>query len=430
MTAPWGAVLRVGIEVDAETTQLHVFHSEQRNCRAAIGVDAVTSHADDSTFLDQIYATALCADGWELVMRRFADMVGGSSGFLSSLDLTTGQGEVILSRCDPGALDDYDKHYAAINPLNNVVDPGAFLRDWRLTIRIDEDMLPKDEYVRTEYYNDFVLPNESHSAMMIRLGCHGSAPQVLNINRSRARGPFDAADLELAARYHPHFIRAFELGRTLAVDRPLDDELTPLFADSPHGLFVVAADARVIRANRAGERMLSRSGGLRVSGGRLTSDHADSRRKLTALIAVAAATQADVRTGGSMALPAGHGRPIAVTVTPLRSPGHPIYRGASRALVCVTDITRDIPVSELRLRELFGLTGAEARVALALMAGGDLPTAAGRLGISANTAAVHLARIYDKTGVNRQMALANLILRCAGPDIAGPEGGRSKKAIA
>jgi DNA-binding CsgD family transcriptional regulator len=373
---------------------------------------------DDPTFLDQIYATALDARGWEAVMGRFADMVGGGSGFLSALDLVTGKGSVILSRCDPNLLVAYDDHYAAINPLNNVPDPSAFLRDWRATIVTDEDRLPKDEFVRTEYYNDFVLPNESHSTMMIRLGRYGSTPQVLNINRPRKRGAFDAGDLEIAARYHPHFIRAFELGRKLAAERTVDDDLAPLFSGSLHGLIVVTADATVLHANPAAESMLGDGSGLRVRGGRLTSDRADVRRALTFMIATAASAEDHERSGSSMALAvAGARPPLSITVTPLPGPGHPVFRNARRAMVCLTDPARAIPVPEARLRELFGLTGVEARVALALVDGGDLPTAAARLGIAVNTAAVHLARIYDKTGVNRQVALTNLVLRCAGPGL-------------
>ena len=370
----------------------------------------------DALFLDQVYATALDASGWEAVLGRFADMVGGNSGFLSAFDLVTGTGSVILSRCDPEAERTYAEHYAAINPLNNVEDPRAFLRNWRPTIVTDEDKLPKDEYVRTEYYNDFVLPNDSHSAMMIRLSRHCSAPQVLNINRPRKHGSFEAGDLEIAALYHPHFIRAFELGRTLAVSAPLDAELTVLFADSSHSLFVTDSDGRIIRANRLAEALLAGAPGLCSIAGRLTCDQGDASRRLMALIA--AAGDAELRIGGSMVLAVPDRRPpLSITVVPLRISGHPIFNAEPRVLVCAIDPSRTVPVPEHRLRDLFGLTSAEARVALALVERGDLPAAAGKLGMALNTARIHLGRIYDKTGVNRQIALANLVSRCAGPEV-------------
>ena len=372
--------------------------------------------AAETEFLDEIYAAAIAPSGWEAVLGRFADMIGGNSGFLSDFDLVTGKGAVILSRCDPEVLGVYDDHYAAINPLNNVDDPEAFLSGWRPTILTDEDLLPKDEFVRTEYYNDFVLPNDSHSAMMIRLSRHGQATTVLNINRPRGGGSFDAADLGIAARYQPHFIRAFELGRKLAVDRPLDDDLDFLFASSSHALFVTNSDGRIVRANPVAEVMLTGGAGLRSDRGRLTCNHADPRRRLTALVA-AAASKDERRKGGSMALAVSDQHPpISITVIPLRTPGHPIFAGEPRVLICATDPSRGVCIPEHLLRDLFRLTGAEARVALALVDCGDLPTAATQLGIATNTARIHLARIYEKTGVNRQIALANLIIRCAAPD--------------
>jgi DNA-binding CsgD family transcriptional regulator len=378
--------------------------------------EAAMNGVEETTFLDQIYATAVDAERWEGVMARFADMVGGSSGFLSAFDLVSGKGAVILSRGNPEVIKTYEQHYAAINPLNNVTDPRAFVRDWRLTIVTDEDKLPKEEFVRTEYYNDFVLPNESHSAMMIRLGCHGPVPQVLNINRSRKQGSFEAADLELAARYHPHFIRAFELGRALT-DRPLDDELT-LFSGSPHGLFVVDSVGRVARANPSAEALLNRSKGLCVVGGRLTSHEPGSRQRLLALIDGASTRNAEDRSGGVMTLRASEQEPpLSIMVAPLQGVTHAIFQSPRHVLVCVTDPARAIEVPAARLRELFNLTLAEARVALALVDSGDLPSAARTIGITANTARVHLARIFDKTGVNRQIALVNLIVRCAGPDV-------------
>lgn len=61
-------------------------------------------------------------------------------------------------------------------------------------------------------------------------------------------------------------------------------------------------------------------------------------------------------------------------------------------------------------RAVFGLSDGQARLAERIIAGEGPTEAAGNLGISANTARTHLARIYEKTGVNSQTALVRLIL--------------------
>ena len=59
---------------------------------------------------------------------------------------------------------------------------------------------------------------------------------------------------------------------------------------------------------------------------------------------------------------------------------------------------------------LFGLTPAEARLAIRLVNGLSLDEAAISLGVSRNTAKSHLRAVFSKTGVTRQPQLIQLIL--------------------
>ena len=61
------------------------------------------------------------------------------------------------------------------------------------------------------------------------------------------------------------------------------------------------------------------------------------------------------------------------------------------------------------LRDLLGLTKAEARLAAFLAEGHSLVEAARQLGISHNTAKVHLSAVFSKTGVHRQAQLVSLL---------------------
>jgi DNA-binding CsgD family transcriptional regulator len=62
------------------------------------------------------------------------------------------------------------------------------------------------------------------------------------------------------------------------------------------------------------------------------------------------------------------------------------------------------------LRSHFGLTTAEARVALHLVAGGTLRAAAFELSITYETARTHLKNIFGKTGTCRQAELVIAIV--------------------
>ena len=62
------------------------------------------------------------------------------------------------------------------------------------------------------------------------------------------------------------------------------------------------------------------------------------------------------------------------------------------------------------LRCHFGLTPAEAKLALHLVAGETLRSAAVKLSITYETARTHLKNIFDKTGTCRQAELVVVIL--------------------
>jgi DNA-binding CsgD family transcriptional regulator len=61
------------------------------------------------------------------------------------------------------------------------------------------------------------------------------------------------------------------------------------------------------------------------------------------------------------------------------------------------------------LRERYGLTKAEALVALRVARGRDLFGIASELGVSYHTVRVHLRGTFAKTGVGRQAELAALL---------------------
>jgi DNA-binding CsgD family transcriptional regulator len=62
------------------------------------------------------------------------------------------------------------------------------------------------------------------------------------------------------------------------------------------------------------------------------------------------------------------------------------------------------------LRRHFGLTPAEARFALHLVAGETLRSAEAKLSITYETARTHLKNIFHKTGTSRQAELLIVIL--------------------
>lgn len=374
---------------------------------------------NQNEFLDLVYGAALEPSLWAPAMERLADAIHGEKGWLSLLSLSDTRVGGIIARIDPTEMDRYAEHYAERNPLHNVDDPDQWLRSWAPRILTDEDWMLKSDLVASEYYNEFLAPQDIHSCLMVRLAVRGDQTATLNITRPRRSGQFDAADLELAQSLYPHLLRAFDLGQKLAADRALCGGFAAVFDASPHGLYLTDGDGRVLRLNRSGESMLSARRGLRLTSGRLTAIDPSAARTLHSLVARAASDEGDVRTGGSLSLPTVPGTaPLSATVAPVRLDGLALLDAPALVIVCVTDIEAGVRLPEQKLRDLFGLTAAETRLALALFEGETLADVARSLGISRYTAQNHLARVFEKTGTNRQAVLIKLMMGVVGLELA------------
>jgi DNA-binding CsgD family transcriptional regulator len=66
------------------------------------------------------------------------------------------------------------------------------------------------------------------------------------------------------------------------------------------------------------------------------------------------------------------------------------------------------------LRELYGLTFTEGRLADLMMQGKTIEDCTGLLGIRRTTVKMHLRNLYGKTGVQRQSELVSLLFKSFG----------------
>ncbi|HEX4197215.1 MAG TPA: helix-turn-helix transcriptional regulator [Caulobacteraceae bacterium] len=361
-------------------------------------------------FLDRLYGSVVERDDWTDIIARFADMVGGAQAWLPSLDLLSGGGDGVIARIDPKAQDAYFQYYFQTNPFVRL-GPAELAAPWPLAITTDEDRFLREDFVRTEYYNDFLRPQEIHSTLVVRLGRHGVMQSTLSLGRPVDRGQFSRSDIELANRLHPDLVRAFNLSRRFADLKDFSAGLAETLNRSRHAVLLLDAAGRIRHANAAAQALLGEPDGLCAAAGRLTAASTADARRLEGLIARAASPDASSREAGSMGLRTPSRRlPLSLIVAPLRSE-RSLGPGAASVLVCVADLEASLSPPERQLRDLFGLTPAEIRLALALLEGASLRETAQSLGTRLTTVRNQLASIFVKTDVNRQAELIQLMMR-------------------
>jgi DNA-binding CsgD family transcriptional regulator len=202
------------------------------------------------------------------------------------------------------------------------------------------------------------------------------------------------------------------------------------------GLVITDRGAHLLHANRAGKVILQARDGLSVdSAGVLRSSRGTSptlAELLGRLTMPPTAAFSANHTVAALRRPSGG----AFTMFVCR-PNTEILQGSVAGLT-VTILLLDQAQKNLAppslLSALFGLTGAESRLANLLMEGEALPDCSEPLGVSRNTLSFHMKNIFRKTGTRSQNHLVSVLfrsiaLREASGSLPNPRSGARKRPL-
>ena len=184
------------------------------------------------------------------------------------------------------------------------------------------------------------------------------------------------------------------------------------------GVAVTNSSCQLLLANRTAEQILATGDGLEVTAlGVLGTLKRSCNPTLGAVIQqVAQSGQSGNPSLKDAVLavqrPSGK-RPLTLLVRAAR--GSSSEGDAFRpVLVFMLDAELPIQATEAGLRQLFGLTAREARLAQLLMSGKTLGDCCSHLDIRPSTARMHLGNLFAKTRVQRQGQLISLLFRSVG----------------
>jgi DNA-binding CsgD family transcriptional regulator len=224
----------------------------------------------------------------------------------------------------------------------------------------------------------------------------------VSLHRSRLQGP---ASADVVAQMHvlfPDFARALQLGfrHAEAVQESWWDGLCQT---DDRGRVLLTRSGRILRANRAAEAIFARRDGLGVSADRFRCE--DSRCDDAVTKAVAQACLAPGGHGGCVAVRRhGNSAPYVLNVYPLVERTRFLAPFGARALVCISDPAMHAGLTKEQKTMLL-LTSREAEIADLLMKGHSVASASECLGITYNTARLHLGALFKKTSTSRQSEL-------------------------
>jgi DNA-binding CsgD family transcriptional regulator len=392
--------------------------------------------------LDLETALGICRDAhdagaderaWREVLRRLVEAVSGVAGGVAFRERAEAPDGRVVERASQiwvGLDREFEEAYMSRFWPDDPWAP-AIERAREGRVLLGPELVPEEALVRGAFYNELCRPHGYHELLAGPLVNPGDGSILAGIGVLRphgapAFGEEERGFLELVA---PHIRAASDVARRAGVagtpwPRPADaggGGAAGLIDRLPIGAVVVDASGRALRTNAAVQRIFKASDGLRLTEDRRVDAAAPAdARALGAAIAAASgaergadATDRGERGPGARLLvrrPSGRA-PYAVTVAPAKadSTWARACPGAA-AVVWVVDPNLELEAPAATLRRLYALTEAESRIARLVGMGRAPRDAARELGISWNTARVQLHHVYAKTGVDRQAALARLLV--------------------
>lgn len=361
------------------------------------------------------YECALDSTQWSPFLEALSASIGAHSAGLLVDDIANQEGRVDASHnVDPFWTRLYAQHYVKLNVWTTTFYARGFAQPGR--IYECEEILPISELTKTEFYNDFLRPQDCVYVTSSLIAQEDGVNCFLSTNRGRAgrRTPESARGMLTALA--PHLQTGLRLHRQIAGLNARLDYASAALDRVPGCMIVTDSRGRVLHMNRRAEAFLNSRQGLSISPEGLSAGAPRQTTRLREFIARTANTvTADANyPGGIFRLERAGREPLKLQITPLAVSSQARTERRPAVAIFVPDTAETGPPDAALLGASLDLTPAEARLTAALAGGKSLRQYAKESKISVNTAYAQLYRAFSKTGVSRQAELVRLALTRAG----------------
>ena len=354
--------------------------------------------------ISHIYAAMLGKGSWRTFLDEARRIVPNGQSFLFYHDTMSGSGAFSLSSgFDADWSANYSAYFSRINPFM----PHAAIRPLGLVVQSDQ-MLPREALKRSEYYNDFLMPQEVEAGFGVTMARDGGCNFLFSIMCADLDERHAEAVMECIQALVPHLKRAFNRARSGgSAAGPAD-----VLRSGRCGTLRVGAGGRLHAANTAALEIVDSVMALRIDrSGRLVCAAPNIAEAIAVALGGWGSAEAFVRVAhlarGSAALP------LRFTIIRSAVDEGAYFRGPE-CVVLIEDPASRLGEAVEEFGDIHGLTRAERRVVLGLADGLAAAEIAEAAGISANTVRSHIKHIFVRTGLRRQVDLVRHVCLQAG----------------
>lgn len=352
--------------------------------------------------VSDIYDAALAPGHWDLALTHLVSRFGGDRWDVAML---------LWERVSPPAgrfLGASGVHSAA---QQGYVHVFAGANEWSVrghrrsvgSVFHSDELIEREAFRKSPFFTDYLHGYGFEVGLIALLDRHGSDHLCLCFP-----GPGgDASGLADAVRLlMPHFQRSVRISRRLAEADLATATARGALDAAPSAILMCEADLRLTYANAAGEALV-RDGYIGVREGRLALPSAGETQRLQRL-----SDPATPQRCAAFALEADGASSVAAMAIRIEADTELVHAefGAAGVMIVAGRNHRTTFAHVDRLKDWFGFTPAEARLAAALAEGASLEDFATTRGVSLHASRFLLKGVFAKTGTHRQPQLVSRLL--------------------
>ncbi len=367
-----------------------------------------------SELINYIYDAALGMATWEEVL---TELTAAFDGVTAAILVAKPGSNYILTTLNTGpdseAIRNYNNYYGRFD------ETAAKIQQSRIgTILRNEQILTPPELRHSKFFNEWyrswAKPRDIGNFIVSNMVRKEDKVNwlVITFSTSRRQSFSTTERIKLMRQFLPHIQKAVQIRKKLD-ELPLKQySALEALAKLAYGVILFSDTNRAIFINPAAEVIFNLFDGLTIDKtGCLHARQANENLKLRRLIGAACQRNSDeLRSGGSMLISRrSFKRAFFLHILPLGTGLSSLTDFSASAMALIID-PENIPEPPLSvLRNLFGLTPAEAEVALHVIKDEGLQDVADKLSVSLSTVRIHLQRVFEKTGTHRQAGLTRLL---------------------
>lgn len=278
---------------------------------------------------------------------------------------------------------------------------GFVNKAWNIT-----EQVPTAEYERSIFYNEWIRAMGDDTFY-----CCGSVTQtihgqgIIGLHRGKTQADFTPQALNRLNGHVEHLRRMFAIRGRLAHLAERHDLLSAIFAAGREAALALGADGRLLMSNSAGEALLRAGEFLRVRNGLVRTAGDTGSEAFEAALGIALDRRE--RRASECLVSSAEGRTVALSLMPLSS-----LSGGTAVLVTITEPRRRPARAAVaaHLARAYGLSSAEADVALRIAEGQNIGRISDERGSTAGTVRTQVKQILSKMGAKRQAEVVRTIL--------------------